>query len=542
MQEQKKMNPAFVFVIGFGVSGIGKGTTASSIGLILQAYGIRTTAIKIDPYLNIDPGTISPHEHGEVYVLDDGTECDLDLGNYERFMNIKLTKDNSITTGQIYKEVIQRERDGKYLGKTVQIVPHITDHIEERILQAANIRDNNGNAPEVVIVELGGTVGDMESEPYLYTIAHFHERTKFEVCILGIGLLIKNNGEYKTKLLQQSVQELRRHFITPDVLCVRCDMKIENFSSTIRDKISSSCHVKPETIMVSGIVNSIYEVPKMLHEQRIQEHICKKIGMLWRGTLSPNFSNYNMILSHLNSQLSDQVNVAIIAKYTGTPDTYLSLIRALEHAAFSLHINLKYEFINAEDDAPIDLTVYNRILVPGGFGTRGIPGKLRAIEQARKAKIPFLGICLGMQLFVIEHCISMGFTDANSTEFDATTTCPVVRHLSSYGPEIVKQLGGTMRLGSHPTTIASHSRADKIYDGSRVIYERHRHRYEVDALAVEKFRGNISFTGWFDEHKKIPDIVESTDPDWWAVSCQFHPEFNSSNSSPNKLFVAFLKQ
>ena len=346
--------PAFVFVIGHALSGIGKGTIASSLGLLLKAYGLRVGAVKIDPYLNIDPGTMSPHEHGEVYVLGDGAECDLDLGNYERFLGVDLRRENNITTGQIYQEVIRRERAGEYLGKTVQIVPHIADHIISRISEAAAIPvagalNDDLDEPDVVIVELGGTVGDMESEPFLYAISQFEATTGAEVCFISVGLVVRNNNELKTKPLQHSIQELRRHYITPDVLCVRYDMESDDFPETLRDKIALSCHVPPGAIVVSGKVQSIYEVPKLLHAQRLPELVCRKLGLLWRGTMQPNFDDYSRILEHLeNSPSLPAVRVAIVAKYTGTPDTYLSLTRALEHASFAIGKRLEYEFIDAE--------------------------------------------------------------------------------------------------------------------------------------------------------------------------------------------------
>lgn len=547
------MSCSFVFVVGFELSGIGKGTIASSLGLLLKGYGIQTSALKIDPYLNIDPGTISPHEHGEVYVLNDGSETDLDLGNYERFLGIDLMKENNMTTGQVYREVIQREREGKYLGKTVQIVPHITDHIEERILNVAKI-PVNGKLPEVVIVELGGTVGDMESEPFLYAISQFERRTKSNVCVIGIGLLINNNGELKTKPLQHAVQNLRRHSISPDVLCVRCDIKHDEFPNDLRKKIANSCNMNDDAIIVSGKVRTIYDVPQMLRDQMMHEQVCRKLGLLWHGTLTPSFDNYSKILSHFDKRLNvnsqmKTVNVAIVAKYTGTPDTYLSLIRALEHAAFASDIRLNYEFIDAEElegDNPPNLTTkYDRILVPGGFGSRGIEGKMAAIRQARSSKIPYFGICLGMQLFVVDHCRTvLGWKDANSTEFNPNTAYPVVQHLSVYGDNIVKQLGGTMRLGAYDAVIQTGTLAYQAY-GSGEISERHRHRYEVSPFYIDNGNGahGLKISAW--SNQKIPEMVENCYEtgvkDWWAVACQFHPEFISRNDKAHPLFVAFLK-
>lgn len=561
MDENGSKKPAFVFVVGTSLSGIGKGTISSSLGLLLKGYGLQTTAVKVDPYLNRDAGTISPHEHGEVYVLGDGTECDLDAGNYERFLGVNLCAANSITTGQIYKEVIQRERDGKYLGKTVQIVPHITDHIEERVLSASRVAFPDGTLPEVVIVELGGTVGDMESEPFLHAVSQFEARNDVAVCIIGIGLLIRNNGELKTKPLQHAIREMRRHSISPDLLCVRCDVPNSEFSPALREKIASGCNIAKKAIFVSGKVNSIYDVPKMLLEQNFHEHVCRKLGLLWRGTLAPNFSSYNKILDHQLHQTSyPAVKVAIVAKYTGSPDTYLSVIRALEHASFELSLRLEYTIVDAESlegKNPPDLSVsFDHILVPGGFGNRGIEGKMAAIRQARKNKIPFLGICLGMQLFVIDHCRTvLNLTNANSTEFDPSTTCPVIQHLSEYGDHIVQQLGGTMRLGNQTTLVEPNTAAALAYAAKNntpnqtiTITERHRHRYEVSPHFLRLYRDlqiekELRISGWSAE-THIPDIVENSDTGpnagWWAVGCQYHPEFISRNDRAHELFVAFL--
>ncbi len=547
-----KSNPAFVFVVGFGLSGIGKGTLASSLGLLLKGYGMSVTAIKIDPYLNVDPGTISPHEHGEVYVLADGSETDLDLGNYERFMGIDLCRSNSITTGQIYNEVIRRERAGDYLGKTVQIVPHITDHIEERLLEASRIPGPDGKKPDVVIVELGGTIGDIEGEPFLHAISQFGARNEIETCVIGIGLVIRNNGELKTKPLQHAVKELRRHSILPDILCVRCDVPNNEFPEALREKIASSCNVRKTAVFVSGKVGSIYEVPNLLRSQGMHEFVCRKLGLLWRGTLETDFKNYNNILNHIarQSQLP-AVRVAIIAKYTGSPDTYLSLIRALEHASFELEVRLEFEYVDAEmlegkSNTEIDTTLssFDKILVPGGFGNRGVEGKMCAIRYARRTKTPYFGICLGMQLFVVDHCRTvLGLTDANSTEFDPKTLYPVVQHLSEYGDELVKQLGGTMKVGNQQTLIETGSVAFNAYYSTSETIERHRHRYEVSPYFVEKVypgQSSLRITGWAKSSLpvRIPDIVESTD--WWAVGCQYHPEFISRNNRAHPLFISFL--
>jgi len=550
--------PAFVFITGHVLSGVGKGTVASSLGLNLRAHGFRVSAAKIDPYLNKDSGTMSPHEHGECYVLGDGMECDLDLGNYERFIGIDLKRENSITTGQVYDEVMRRERAGAYLGKTVQIIPHITDHIQERILQAAEVEvvggpSNTLGKPEIVIVELGGTVGDMESLPFLHTLSHFERKTGARVCFISVGLVVKNNGELKTKPLQRSISELNSKGIQPDALVVRCDVESDEFPLDLREKIASSCNVAQDSIVVSGKVRSIYDVPKLLFEQRLPDLVCRKLNLLWRGTLQPDWRGYKKILHHLDTQHEfEVVRVAIVAKYTGTPDTYLSLTRALEHASFAAGVCLEYSFLDAEtlegDDPPQLAESFDRVLVPGGFGDRGIEGKMEAIRQARRGKLPYLGICLGMQLFVIDHCRTvLGWTGANSTEFDSDTPHPVVEHLSSYGEDFVEQLGGTMRLGNQRMKVSPKTRAYEAYTKypgrTEREVERHRHRFEVSKYFVDNHE-KIVISAWSDTlpELKIPEMVESeADDDWWAVACQFHPELVSRNDRPHPLFWAFLK-
>lgn len=534
--------PTFIFVTGHVLSGVGKGTIASSLALLLKAHNFKVTAAKIDPYLNMDSGTMSPYEHGECYVLKDGMECDLDLGNYERFLDINLESRNSITTGQIYSAVLQKERNGEYLGKTIQVIPHITDHIRERILNVADTQQDL----DFVIVELGGTVGDIESLPFLHTLSHFENQTGCPVCFVSVGLVVNNNGELKTKPLQRSIQDLNQYGISPDILILRCDIDSNYFPPELKNKVSNSCNVSVDSIVISGKVDSIYEVPKLLYEQYLPEMICKKVGMPWRSCI-PNWNGYNDILEWLNKK--DQlpiIRVAIIAKYVGHADTYLSLTRALEHAAINLNLNVIYDILDAED-LP-SLKNYDRILVPGGFGERGINEKMAAINKARKFKIPFLGICLGMQLFVINHCRSvLGWRDAHSTEFSLDTTHPVVDHLSSYGSTITDKFGGTMRLGDQKMIITQNSLLFKYYNADRAV-ERHRHRYEISQWFVDNYpHSGLLISAISDNDLNIPEIVENWPgssggiDDWWAVGCQFHPEFTSRNNNPHPIFTAFLQ-
>ena len=525
---------SYLFVTGGVLSGIGKGTIASSIGLLLRGYGFRVSAVKIDPYLNIDAGKMSPFEHGECYVLSDGTECDLDLGNYERFLGVDLTKDHSITTGQIYQTVIQREREGKFLGKTVQIVPHITDHITERIQHASQfpVANNAGvlGLPDIVVVEIGGTIGDIESEPFLYALSRFGETTGSAVCSLHVGLLINHNTELKTKPLQHSVQELRARGVIPDVLCVRADVEVSAIGESIRKKLAQSCHVPLDCIIISGKVKSIYNVPEMLHEQHVCELVCRKLGLSFRGSIRPNFTDYQKILNQLDlGSTRPYVSVHIIAKYNGAADTYLSLTRALEHAAFEVGCALEIMFVDAEDDS-VHTEPPHGVVIPGGFGDRGIEGKIGAISAARGCHTPVLGLCLGMQLLAIESQRAL-FPDANSTEFSPYTKHPIVRLISP---------AAAMRLGNQDIHVSG--QAAEIYGAQHVI-ERHRHRYQVDpVLFKHALASGFVISGVDQTSGEIPEIIEWSDlSEWWAIGVQFHPEFISRNNKPHPLFVAFLR-
>lgn len=520
--------PAYLFITGGVLSGIGKGTIASSIGLLLRGHGFRVSAVKIDPYLNLDAGKMSPFEHGECYVLGDGTECDLDLGNYERFLEIDLTKDHSITTGQIYQEVIDKERKGEFLGKTVQIIPHITDHITTRIQNAS--KTNEIGKPNIVIVEIGGTIGDIESEPFLYALSRFEEVTESKVCSLHVGLLINHNSELKTKPLQHSVQELRARGVSPDILCVRTDQEVSAIGEGLRKKLAQSCHIPIDRIIFSGKVNSIYNVPEMLQEQNVCELVCKRLGLELQPNKTQNFEDYQKILMYQETIGSRRcIKIAIVAKYNGAADTYLSLTRALEHAAFEVYCDLDAQFVNAENVDENTLKLVDGVLIPGGFGDRGIEDKIKAIGLARKLKKPLLGLCLGMQLMAIEHMrVTTEQKDANSTEFNPDTSYPIVKKMSS----------GDMRLGDQ-AVVGMSGKAARIY-GKEKVFERHRHRYQVNkALFKENEHYRVSAT---DLSGMIPEIIESVADDWWAIGVQFHPEFISRNNKAHPVFVAFLKQ
>lgn len=521
------MNTKYIVVTGGVASGIGKGTIASSIGLLLQSHGLCVSAIKIDPYLNVDAGKMSPHEHGEVYVLADGTECDLDLGNYERFLGINLTRNHSITTGQIYTEVIEKERNGDYLGHTVQIVPHITDHILSRIEKAAAIPVANRlgvkQIPDIVVIELGGTVGDMESEPFLYTISRL--ALNKDVFILHVGLLVTNNGEHKTKPLQHSLQSLRARGVFPDVLCVRSDVQGEPVG--IRTKLAFGCHMQPSQVIFSGRVNTIYEVPNLLYNQSLCNLIDNRIKLSLNADQVDLTRYYNILNYFTTLPSKSRLKVGIVAKYTGSPDTYLSLTRALEHSAFLVDYALDVQFIAADSSDTFD-TTFNGIIIPGGFGDRGIEGKIKAITNARNANIPVLGLCLGMQLLAIEEARHIGLLEANSTEFQSDTPYPIVSMIN----------GGNMRLGDQMVFIKSNTIASRIYSQQQRVIERHRHRYHVKLSEAEFLNvSGVSESG-------IPEIIEfpANTLKWRAIGVQFHPEYISRNNLPHPLFVEFLKR
>ena len=542
------MKPSFIVVFGGVLSGVGKGTIASSIGLLLKGYGFNVSAIKIDPYLNVDAGTMSPHEHGEVYVLDDGGECDLDLGNYERFIEIDLERHNNITTGKIYKEVIERERRGDYLGQTVQIIPHVTDHIMEKIRNAAQVKVGTpARDPDVVIIELGGTIGDMESEPFLYALSQL--RRAHSVCYIHVGLVVHNNNEFKTKPFQRSVRDIRSRGINPDFVIVRCDTSDPAIHEQLKQKIAGNCAIAEDQIIISGKVATIYHVPKILHEQYLPARICRKLDIAMMISLKSDFTQYNRLLEHIEAA-KQTIRVAIIGKYTGT-DTYLSIERALEHAGFALGVHIYHQVIDSETlNDPTVLADFDRILVPGGFGDRGIEGKKLAIRYARKERKPFLGICLGLQLFVIEYFqTELGLPRANSTEFDVDADPAIIQHLSVYGDEICQQLGGTMRLGGQDMKIVyDDGVAAEAYSPARESRERHRHRYELAPVFTEYLAAHptelvVSAVSNDPLGKQIPDIVEWRNKgEWRAIGCQFHPEYVSRNSKPHPLFWAFIHE
>ncbi|XP_060197486.1 uncharacterized protein LOC132626588 isoform X1 [Lycium barbarum] len=541
----------YVLVTGGVVSGLGKGVTASSIGLILKACGLRVTCIKIDPYLNTDAGTMSPFEHGEVYVLDDGGEVDLDLGNYERFLGIKLTCDNNITTGKIYQSVINKERRGDYLGKTVQVVPHITDAIQEWIERVAVIPvDGKDGPPDVCVIELGGTIGDIESMPFIEALGQFSYRVGAgNFCLIHVSLVpvLSVVGEQKTKPTQHSVRGLRSLGLTPNILACRSTMELDE---NVMEKISRFCHVPVDSIITLYDVSNIWRVPLLLREQKAHEAILKVLNLIGVAR-EPALGEWTS-RAELCDKLHEPVRVAMVGKYTGLSDAYLSVLKALVHACVACHRKLCIDWIAASDledetsrENPENyrsawklLKGANAILVPGGFGDRGVEGKILAARYARENRIPFLGICLGMQIAVIEFARSLlGLLDANSTEFDPNTQNPCVIFM----PEGSKtHMGGTMRLGSRRTYIeVADCKSAKLYGNQSFVDERHRHRYEVNPDMVQQLEdAGLSFTGK-DESGHRMEIVELRKHPYF-IGVQFHPEFKSRPGKPSALFLGLI--
>ncbi|CAH9116980.1 unnamed protein product [Cuscuta europaea] len=541
----------YVLVTGGVVSGLGKGVTASSIGLILQACGLRVTSIKIDPYLNIDAGTMSPFEHGEVFVLDDGGEVDLDLGNYERFLDVKLTHDNNITTGKIYQSVLEKERKGDYLGKTVMVVHHITDAIQEWIERVAVIPVDGRDGPaDVCIIELGGTIGDIESMPFLEALGQFSYRVGTgNFCLIHVSLVPVLNvvGEQKTKPTQHSVKGLRSLGLTPDILACRSTKQLDE---NVKEKLSRFCHVPVENIVTLNDVSNIWHVPLLLRDQKAHEAILRALNL--EGVAKEPALGEWTSRAELCDMLHEPVRVAMVGKYTGLSDSYLSVLKALLHASVACHRKLHVDWIAAGDLEGITETENpenyrsawdllkgaDAVLVPGGFGDRGVEGKILAAKYARENRLPYLGICLGMQIAVIDFARSvLGLTDANSTEFDSNTQNPCVIFM----PEGSKtHMGGTMRLGSRRTYFqVTDCLSAKLYGNVSFIDERHRHRYEVNPEMVEQLEGaGLSFTGK-DESGCRMEILELCNHPYF-VGVQFHPEFKSRPGKPSPLFIGLI--
>ena len=530
----------YVFVTGGVVSSLGKGISAASLGAILESRDLNVTMLKLDPYINVDPGTMSPFQHGEVYVTNDGAETDLDLGHYERFISSKMTKKNNFTTGQIYDSVIKKERKGEYLGKTVQIIPHITDEIKLHI-------KNGAKGSDIAIIEVGGTVGDIESLPFLEAIRQMgFEEGRDNVCYIHLTLLpwIATAGELKTKPTQHSVKELREIGIQPDILLCRSERPIPQEE---RDKIALFTNVVTNAVISATDSDSIYRIPMMLHEQSMDVIVCEKLNIKPKKADLVQWKKVIKLLDGAN----ELVNIAFVGKYVHLTESYKSLTEALIHAGFHNNAKVKIHFIDSEkiQQKGIDeLKNVDAILIPGGFGVRGTEGKIKAIQFARENNIPFLGICLGMQLAVVEYARNKAaLANANSTEFDDSTNHKVVGLLAEWKTskgELIKRnensdLGGTMRLGAQKAPIVKDTLAYDIY-GSEVN-ERHRHRYEVNNLYVDKLIQAGLVVSSRTPSENLCEIIElSKDDHPWFFGCQFHPEFTSNPKVSHPLFLSFI--
>ena len=530
----------YVFVTGGVVSSLGKGISAASLGAILESRDLNVTMLKLDPYINVDPGTMSPFQHGEVFVTNDGAETDLDLGHYERFISSKMTKKNNFTTGQIYDSVIKKERKGEYLGKTVQIIPHITDEIKLHI-------KNGARGSDIAIIEVGGTVGDIESLPFLEAIRQMgFEEGRDNVCYIHLTLLpwIATAGELKTKPTQHSVKELREIGIQPDILLCRSERPIPQEE---RDKIALFTNVVTNAVISATDSDSIYRIPMMLHEQSMDVIVCEKLNIKPKKADLVQWKKVIKLLDGAN----ELVNIAFVGKYVHLTESYKSLTEALIHAGFHNNAKVKIHFIDSEkiQQKGIDeLKNVDAILIPGGFGVRGTEGKIKAIQFARENKIPFLGICLGMQLAVVEYARNKAaLANANSTEFDDNTNHKVVGLLAEWKTskgELIRRnensdLGGTMRLGAQKAPIVKDTLAYDIY-GSEVN-ERHRHRYEVNNLYVDKLIQAGLVVSSRTPSENLCEIIElSKDDHPWFFGCQFHPEFTSNPKVSHPLFLSFI--
>ncbi len=521
----------YIFVTGGVLSSLGKGIAAASIGSLLECSGLKITMLKLDPYINVDPGTMNPLQHGEVYVTDDGAETDLDLGHYERFTQAKMRRVNNVTAGKINHNVIQKERRGEYLGSTVQVIPHITDEIKHRIREV-------GKGVDVVICEIGGTVGDIESLPFLEAIRQFRFDVKAKNILyvhLTLVPYIKTSGELKTKPTQHSVQKLREIGIQPDILLCRTEQKL---AKNLKEKIALFCNVEVDSVITAMDVKSIYEVPSSLKEEGLPKIILSKLGITAKG---PDLGAWDKVVKILDKPKSGEVDIAVVGKYIDLQDSYKSLTEALIHGGIGNDVGVNIHWLDAgtlENDADLgDLKRYDGILVPGGFGERGIEGKINAIQYARENKVPFFGICLGMHCAVIEFARSVvQLKNANSSEFAPNASDLIIDLLPDQNAD--GDMGGTMRLGEYPCQLRKKSNAFEAY-GTREIYERHRHRYEFnnrDRIQLEE--AGLKFSG-LSPNGNLVEIVELEDHPWFLAG-QFHPEFKSSPMEPHPLFKAFI--
>lgn len=527
------MGVKYVFVTGGVVSGLGKGITAASLGRLLKARGYHVTMQKFDPYINIDPGTMNPIQHGEVFVTDDGAETDLDLGHYERFIDESLTKQSNVTTGKIYWSVLSKERRGDFGGGTVQVIPHITNEIKGRFYR----NDSATETTDIAIIEVGGTVGDIESQPFLEAIRQFqHDVGRENVILLHVTLIpyLKVSGEMKTKPTQASVKELQGMGIQPDIIVCRTELPLDQ---GIRDKIALFCNVPSNHVIQNLDLETLYEAPLAMEHEHLADIACECLKL---PCPTPDLKDWEDMVHALKNP-TKEVNVALVGKYTQLHDAYISVVESLKHGAVAHNASVQIKWIPSEEVTPENvselLSDVDGILVPGGFGDRGIDGKIHAIQYARENKVPFLGLCLGMQLAIVEfarHVI--GFGDAHSAELDPGTTHPVIHLMPEQ--DGVEDLGGTLRLGSYPCVLNEDSKAYKLY-GAKVIHERHRHRYEVNNYYRDDLVKNGMTLSGLSPDGRIVEMIELKDHPWF-VATQAHPEFKSRPNHPHPLFKGFI--
>ncbi len=526
------MSKKYIFVTGGVVSGLGKGITAASIGRILKSRGVKVTIQKLDPYLNIDPGTMNPCQHGEVFVTDDGLECDLDLGHYERFIDENLNRYSNITTGRVYMQVLSKERKGEYLGKTIQIIPHITNEIKEAIYSAGELAD-----ADVVITEIGGTVGDIESQPFLETIRQIRtELGSQNVMFVHVTLIpyLPKSEELKTKPTQHSCKELMGLGIIPNLIVARSSLPLDD---EIKSKISLFCNISPKNVIENIDADSIYDIPLMFEKQNVADILKDSFNLEYTKN---DLEDWHKLVT--TKEYKKEVEIALVGKYVALKDAYISIYESLNHAGNKNKTKVNIRWVDSEDiekgDIKKILKGVDGVIVPGGFGNRGIEGKITAIKHARENNIPLLGICLGMQLMAIEFMRNVcGYTDANSYEFDEQTSNPVIYIMEDQVN--IENKGGTMRLGKYPCTLDVNTKAYEAYK-ENFIYERHRHRYEFNNIYREAAEKNGMKIAGTSPDKKLVEIVELTSHPF-AVGAQFHPELKSRPNNPHPLFVSLVK-
>ncbi|MCJ7840551.1 CTP synthase [Lederbergia sp. NSJ-179] len=523
----------FIFITGGVVSSLGKGITASSLGRLLKNRGLSVTIQKFDPYINVDPGTMSPYQHGEVFVTEDGAETDLDLGHYERFIDINLNRYSNVTTGKIYSEVIKKERRGDYLGGTVQVIPHITNEIKDRIYRAAE-----KTKADVIITEIGGTVGDIESLPFLEAI----RQMKYDVGLENVMYIhctlipyLQAAGEMKTKPTQHSVKELHSLGIQPNILVVRTERPI---SEEVKDKLALFCDIEKGSVIEGLDESTLYSIPLSYQEQKMDQIVCDHLKL---NGGEADMTEWKELVEKVQN-LEHTTTIALVGKYVELPDAYISVVEALKHAGYSFNSDIDIKWFNSEymttENVAENLKEVDGILVPGGFGDRGIDGKIVAIQYAREQKIPFLGICLGMQLASVEYARNVvGLEEAHSAEIQPETKDPIIALLPDQ--ESVADLGGTLRLGQYPCKLTPGTKAHEAY-GQDIIEERHRHRYEFNNAYREKMAENGFVFSGISPDGRLVEIVELTDHPWF-VACQFHPEFKSRPTRPHPLFYGFIE-